>query len=389
MNKNTQKQKDPQLASNTAAPHIPLYIQLKERVRQEIRKSGIAEGERFMTLSQLAKHLNVSTGTANKVLAALQEEGVLSAQRGRGIFVCNQNATKIPCIALIIPGFIAPNHAFIVEWIEGLREEGTACGYNVTTISMATGITSMQSNEFINELVSKKILSGVILFPSDVTHDEYQWLKDNGVAVTLAGAQYNDPSAWSVMEYPDESHRDILDFLTGLGHNRIGVVASIHRPHPDIDETKPKKTQDATWRIKAWEVHKKIQQQYALEGKIDNEPELFHTLNPVLPDAVENIFNWYQKYRPSVMYITDEILAYKILQEFPKRDISVPDDVSIMTRGSSEIPEEITAWILPCQKAGRTCIRLIKQQLEGDLTTQRQVSIYGQIRRGQTVKIHC
>jgi len=61
------------------------YISTSEKIRKEIAK--FAPGTRVMPLRELSKKYNISYVTAQKAVKILQNEGVLKATKGKGIFV--------------------------------------------------------------------------------------------------------------------------------------------------------------------------------------------------------------------------------------------------------------------------------------------------------------
>jgi GntR family transcriptional regulator len=65
----------------------PLYVQLATTVRRKIADGSWDVGHRLPTLKQLVTQFGVSPMTVRAALAGLEQEGLISAQRGRGTFV--------------------------------------------------------------------------------------------------------------------------------------------------------------------------------------------------------------------------------------------------------------------------------------------------------------
>jgi GntR family transcriptional regulator len=65
----------------------PIYTQLNQLLRDQIRKGTFQGGERFLTERQVSEQFAVSRATANKALSSLVAEGLLEFRKGIGTFV--------------------------------------------------------------------------------------------------------------------------------------------------------------------------------------------------------------------------------------------------------------------------------------------------------------
>lgn len=65
----------------------PLYEQLKQILKELITSDEFHIGDKFLTERQISERFDVSRVTANKTLASLVAEGVLSFRKGVGTFV--------------------------------------------------------------------------------------------------------------------------------------------------------------------------------------------------------------------------------------------------------------------------------------------------------------
>lgn len=66
---------------------LPLYHQIKERIRERIAKGEYGADERIPSENELATHYSVSRNTAKQAIADLVTEGILFREQGRGTFV--------------------------------------------------------------------------------------------------------------------------------------------------------------------------------------------------------------------------------------------------------------------------------------------------------------
>ena len=73
---------------------IPLYYQLENVLREKITSGAFEAGERLPTESDLIEQYGVSRITVRQALQALDEEGLIERQQGRGTFVSNRKSRK-------------------------------------------------------------------------------------------------------------------------------------------------------------------------------------------------------------------------------------------------------------------------------------------------------
>jgi GntR family transcriptional regulator len=67
--------------------HIPIYVQIVDRVELLIASGVIQPGDQLPTVRQLAAELRVNFNTIARAYRILDENGVISTQQGRGTYV--------------------------------------------------------------------------------------------------------------------------------------------------------------------------------------------------------------------------------------------------------------------------------------------------------------
>lgn len=65
----------------------PIFLQLADRLADEILRGLYGEDEQVPSTNELAAHLRINPATAGKALTALVERGILIKKRGIGMFV--------------------------------------------------------------------------------------------------------------------------------------------------------------------------------------------------------------------------------------------------------------------------------------------------------------
>ena len=66
---------------------VPLFVQIAERLADEIADGDLAEGERVPSTNELAAYYRINPATAAKGIGMLTDDGLLEKRRGIGMFV--------------------------------------------------------------------------------------------------------------------------------------------------------------------------------------------------------------------------------------------------------------------------------------------------------------
>jgi DNA-binding transcriptional regulator YhcF (GntR family) len=65
----------------------PLFVQIAERLAEEIADGSLAEGERVPSTNELAAYYRINPATAAKGIGMLTDQGLVEKRRGIGMFV--------------------------------------------------------------------------------------------------------------------------------------------------------------------------------------------------------------------------------------------------------------------------------------------------------------
>ncbi len=74
---------------------LPIFIQIKERIKDDILAGVYEAGELIISTTQIAKLFSVNPTTAVRSVSLLQEEGIVYKKRGIGMCVTEQAKEKI------------------------------------------------------------------------------------------------------------------------------------------------------------------------------------------------------------------------------------------------------------------------------------------------------
>lgn len=80
----------------------PLYRQICDQIRNQIREGVLLPGQMLPSLNQLAIRLDISRETTKKAYVRLLKEGLLTARQGKGVFVAGQRSSVLTEILVIL-----------------------------------------------------------------------------------------------------------------------------------------------------------------------------------------------------------------------------------------------------------------------------------------------
>lgn len=76
------------------AGNTPIFVQICNQIRQQIRSGVLVPGERLPSMNQLAIMLDISRETVKKAYNALVRDNLLTAWQGKGIYVAAKDGTR-------------------------------------------------------------------------------------------------------------------------------------------------------------------------------------------------------------------------------------------------------------------------------------------------------
>lgn len=97
----------------------PIFLQLAERIADDILRGTYAEGEQVPSTNELAGHLRINPATAGKALTVLVDRAILVKRRGIGMFVAEGAKASIA---------LERRHGFVHDFVRPLLAEAQALG---------------------------------------------------------------------------------------------------------------------------------------------------------------------------------------------------------------------------------------------------------------------
>jgi GntR family phosphonate transport system transcriptional regulator len=75
------------LSTERPAPPLPLWRQIRDRLKQQILEGGFSPGQRLPTENDLARQFGVNRHTVRRAVSGLVDAGLMRVEQGRGMFV--------------------------------------------------------------------------------------------------------------------------------------------------------------------------------------------------------------------------------------------------------------------------------------------------------------
>lgn len=192
----------------------PLYVKLRQMLRQRILQD-FQEGEQFYSERDLLEKLSASQPTIRRALRDLTTEGYLVADPRRGYFVNHRAETCY--VGVIQPAFGSILHIQLGAELTAICREKNfvLVSYNIHKSDEVSDILRMIRHKPNEE---RLLFNGLT---TELTLRLGARLQAEGYRHLLIGPDAVGYTGATVYPDQDEEVNQILDYLTGMGHERI------------------------------------------------------------------------------------------------------------------------------------------------------------------------
>lgn len=350
------------------ARKIPIYQQIAEQIRQQIKNGDLKQGDRLPSLNEMAALHGISLHTIEKVHNILEVDNLIRRERGRGVFVDDSRTNpQTGFLAYLSTGYKyiqdIPYYTLIQQ---GLRQATQQAGKNLTIIDDPWSFPHWH------------LMEGVLL--ADMGQFDQQRL-----AATLpehlprVNILYNAPKVHSVIADDADGMRQAMEALLALGHRRIGYLS--HLQHVVLQE-----------RHRAYLA--------ALQaGNTEANPDWVYT------KVAQNFANYREYgYQAMIQWLNDgwaelgltailahnDLAAVGMIKALGEHGLRVPDDISIVGfDGIIEYelsPIDLATVKVPLEELGRVAINTLLEQAQRRTGERVTVHLPVQFRLGSTIK---
>lgn len=338
------------------------YLMIVDWAKEYIAKNDLAPNNRFLTEKQLCEIHGVSRQTVRQALMKLENDGVIVRMRGSGTFVAERHE-NVAAEPVQIKGNIGVISTYFSDYIFPHIVTGIESVLNTSGCTMQLAITHDQVSEERQALESMLAngVQGLIVEPSksalpNPNTELYAQMQRNNLPVLFFNARYPWADIPCVAMDDEVAGRIAADHLFDNGHRRIAGIFALD---------------DLQGHLR----YKGYMQSCMAHGVSDCEKnvywfatsersEMFHYAKDRLLELIDG--------NTAVVCYNDK-LAIRLLRLLKESDISVPDDISVVSIDDSryasicEVP--LTSVHHPHKKLGEAAAKMLLEMIKTGTTT--------------------
>ncbi len=200
---------------------MTLIDSLRIQIKTQIRDGKLVVGSRLPSLRQLERQTGASLGIIRDGLIGLANEGYVSIEHGRGIFVSDPLSTK-KSIVLVLPSINLEIGRMLHGVKEGLHSRA------VDLVLQAADVDFDEEAEMIRRL-TRSTIAGAIIYPPLMSHyaTAIQEVRDRKIPLVLIDTLPEGLDDVDAILTNEKLTGDLaFSHLLERGHRRIGVIDS-------------------------------------------------------------------------------------------------------------------------------------------------------------------
>lgn len=296
----------------------PRYMVVVDWVKNELEKGNLNPGDRLNSEHELSEEFDLSRQTIRHAIAVLEQEGYVTRVQGSGTYISDNNITdkvnrkNIAVITTYVDAYIFPQ---MIQHVERVLSDA---GYTVQ-ISFTNNRISREKS-ILEGIVEKDDIAGVIAEPTKSSLPNpnlryYEQLMKKHVPVLFMNAHYEALKAPHVSMNDKMAGKIATEYVIKKGHTKIGGIFKLDdvqgaRRYSGFLEA----MNNAGLRVTG------------------NDILWFDTVDVETEENVIDLANRIRRRlstRTALVMYNDEA-AYKLINEFAKMGINIPEDISIV-----------------------------------------------------------
>lgn len=320
-----------------------------------------------VTITTIAKHLGISHQTVSNVLSGkaekrkVAESTAVKVQKAAdklgyvpNLWARNLQSKKTGAVSVLFNGLHLDWAERIENSVEGVLERW---GY-LATISIYGRLPMYASTS--NETEKRKIQTilqrrdeGVIIQPSPYTKSGYELLRKWKMPMVFIGSVLSDLAGLEDVSYViwdcGPAAKKAVQHLINTGRKRIAFVGGKHGVDSDAVR---------------FNAYKQVMNDAGLE--VRDQWVVWHQLDkPITSDLLAPLFNNGPD-KPDAIFAINDSFAALLIELLLERQISVPDDVSVVGMGDLRITRTcgITTMREPLEDIGREAAEILMELIK-------------------------
>ena len=338
----------------------PLYLQIKNALKNKIESGELHVGDQVGTQQELAAQFNVSLITVKKAIAELVAEGLLVSRVRKGTFVAEWQRKRKELSPHKTIGLVLRDvqHQFFSLIIHSVEERAYELGFNVL-LSNSSGSIEKEENQISH--FKRLGVDGLIIASLSFEYKAtpfVQKLHDENFPYVMV-SYIHDPDYWYVGTNHELGGYLATEHLLKLGYKSIGCL---HIGKGNLLS----------------EIRKNG---YALALQEYDRPFDSHLIYYLAGNTTEIAADRYalgykfgQRFisldqKPDALFVYNDATALGLEHSLVEWGLSIPDDVAIV--GFDDVmlaqyaPVPLTTIRQPTNRIGRAAVDVIQKRIEG------------------------
>ncbi|MBU9711463.1 LacI family DNA-binding transcriptional regulator [Evansella tamaricis] len=285
-----------------------------------------------ITIKDVARVANVAPSTVSRVIANSPrisdrtKEKVREAMKDLG-YHPNFNARSLANKTTKTLGVIMPNSAnktfqnpFFPEVIRGISSKAHQLEYG---LYLSTGQTEVEIFQEVQDMVQGRRVDGIILLYSRVNDKVMAYLNEQDFPFTVIGRPSDETNREITYVNNDnyKAAKTVTEYLLLLGHKRIAFIGGNLDFVVTVDHMEGYKTALINTGIEPREDYIVFHEELQEGGQ----------------EAVIDLMSLSE--RPTAMIVADDIMTFGVMRMLSEMEISVPNDISIISFNNVMISE--------------------------------------------------
>ena len=337
----------------------PLYQQISEDLRRQIRSGALPTGTRLPPIRQLTTLYGVSIITINKALASLVSDGLVDSHVGRGTFVSPlPESLKPRVIGFVLRDLASP---FFTRVAEGAQKRAEAEGFEIFVTSSA-GQTSREDAHIAR--FSSLGADALIVASLRPSAPVMRRLRQADIPVVMVSHTEADDVPF-VGTDPRQAAALAVEHLVSLGHRRLGFVNGW--PGRPSGAQLREGFLDALQRL-GIQHEPEFEWNYPHAGSGErHQYRSGYAVGQLVAESPD---------RPEAVLVFNDLGAMGFIDALLDRSVSVPGDVAVVGIDGIEqgararVP--LTSIRQPAQRIGELAVEMLLKRLRGESIPMRQ-----------------
>ena len=210
--------------------HLPLYVQLADMLREQIRRGEIKEGDKLPSETEMVKQFHLGRLTVREALSILVHEGLIEKHHGKGTFCKTNNIPDKHRVDVLLN---LSDIYFIPYYLRSICGGLESDNINIVLSDTKNDVDVICS--LIERLLSEGT-DGIIFQPTMETNQApeklvklLERLVEAGIPYIMIDTMYeNVPASYVIMDEV-ETGRIAADYFIRMGHTSLCTIGQKNR----------------------------------------------------------------------------------------------------------------------------------------------------------------